>query len=268
MTAAEKFEAPSDWWKADSGFFGLGYMEGDNSIDGYLEANQSLAERTQIEVSGVEKILELAPGSRVCDCPTGYGRHSIELAKRGHIVTGMDINHDHMSVGIKNGKGLENLNFVEQDMTTLDVHNEFDAVINMFFSFGFFDTDEMNIKVLQNFYNALKPGGKFLMHTDVHIPRIRSGKYKLNETRELTNGRTLAIDEIYDESTKRIVGTWSLFEGDKREKLTPYSVRVFTFGEFAEWCQRVGFRNITGYGDWDGNLLNDDSEDMMIVVQK
>ncbi|CAF4819188.1 unnamed protein product [Rotaria sp. Silwood2] len=70
-------------------------------------------------------------------------------------------------------------------MIDINYDNEFDAVINMFYSFGFFETDEENNQVLQNFYNALKPGGKFLFHTDVNIPRILSGKYKEDETRHL-----------------------------------------------------------------------------------
>jgi hypothetical protein len=43
--------------------------------------------------------------------------------------------------------------------------------------------------VLKNFFNALKPGGKFLMHTDVNVPRILSGKYKEDEERNLLTGK-------------------------------------------------------------------------------
>jgi hypothetical protein len=44
-----------------------------------------------------------------------------------------------------------------ENMIDIDYQNEFDVVINMFYSFGFFENDQENEKVLSNFYNALKP---------------------------------------------------------------------------------------------------------------
>jgi SAM-dependent methyltransferase len=154
-------------------------------------------------------------------------------------------------------------------MRSIPFRQQFDAVINMFYSFGFFETDDENHTVLRNFYAALKPGGKFLMHTDVHIPRIMQGKYKSHEQRTLRSGKTLQIVDRYDPIRKRIDGSWTLLHPNGRaELLTPYSVRVYTFAEFAETCAAVGFTKVTGYGDWNGTPLTDDAEDMMIVAEK
>jgi cyclopropane fatty-acyl-phospholipid synthase-like methyltransferase len=258
-----------EWWEESAGFFGRGYMEGDNSYEGYLDQRMTLLERTNSEVRGIIDLLGIQPGQRLLDCPCGYGRHSIGLAKHGLEVVGADINSEELQKACQKIGELPNLQLIKNDMRFLYFHDYFDAVINMFYSFGFFETDEENLQVLRNFYMALKPGGRFLMHTDVNIPRITSGKYKSYEQRHLCDGKVLELIDRYDPASKRIEGTWTLMHADgQREELTPYSVRVYTCQEFTDWCYTTGFTKVTAYGSWDGAPLTDDSEDMMIIAQK
>jgi cyclopropane fatty-acyl-phospholipid synthase-like methyltransferase len=160
------------WSAEDGGFFGRGYMEADDSHEGYLTVSQTLAERTEREVDGVIKLLDLHPEHAILDRPCGYRRHSVALAKRGLSIVGVDINGEELAVAQRQAHQRTNAQFMICDMRSIAFSNQFDAVINMFYSFGFFDTDDQDRAVLRNFYAALKPGGKFLMHTDVHIPRI------------------------------------------------------------------------------------------------
>jgi SAM-dependent methyltransferase len=269
MTVATIPVRQKEWWEENAGFFGRGYMAGDDSIEGYLEQRQTLIERTNTEVQGIISLLKLQPADRLLDCPCGYGRHSIGLARRGISVIGADINSEELQIACQSLSDLPNVQLIKNDMRFLYFHNHFDAVINMFYSFGFFETDEENIQVLRNFYTALKPGGQFLMHTDVNIPRITSGKYKSVEQRHLCDGKRLEIVDRYNADHKRIEGTWTLIHPDQRvEELTPYSVRVYTNEEFTRWCYDVGFKKVTAYGSWDGEPLTDESEDMMIIAQK
>ncbi|MBK8183185.1 MAG: class I SAM-dependent methyltransferase [Candidatus Competibacteraceae bacterium] len=261
--------ACKEWWDNGGGFFGRRYMEGDDSKVGYLTTPRRLDERTQIEVDGILRLLDLAPGNAVLDCPCGYGRHTNGLSLRGLRVTGADINSEHLGAAAELTAGRGDLvRLVVEDMRLMSYQQEFDAAINMFFSFGFFDSHYDNMKVLENFYRALKPGGRFLMHTDVSMSRVMSGKYKFSEQRPLTNGGVLHINEQYDSQTRRINGEWILTKEGEEERLTPYSVRVFSFQEFEAWCHEVGFKKVVGYGDWTGSPLDDDSEDMMVVAYK
>lgn len=258
-----------EWWEEEGGFFGRGYMEGDNSHGGYLSAPMSLEERTRTEVEGVVKLLMLQGDQRILDCPCGYGRHSLVLAKRGFQVVGVDINGEELTVACQSADKLTDVQFMKNDMRFLNFSDEFDAVINLFYSFGFFETDEENIRVLHNFFKALKPGGKFLMHTDVNLPRLLQGRYKFEEQRRLHSGRVLRLLDTYDPIQKRINGRWMLADRiGSLEELTPYSVRVYQFEEFEEWCHEVGFKKVVGYGDWQGNSLTENSEDMIVVAEK
>lgn len=258
------------WWSEGYGFFGKHYLEGDNSQEGYLIGQkQTLEQRTQTEAEGIIRLLDLRGGERILDVPSGYGRHSIALAKRGYDVTGVELNSVHLAEAIKNAEAIEvNPNFVQGNMIEIAHREEFDAVINMFYSFGFFETDEENKRVLENFFNALKKGGKFLFHTDVNVPRILTGKYKEDETRNLASGKTLRIIDRYDPSDKRIHGTWIITGEGSKEERRDYSVRVYTREEFLDLCRQVGFTEFEVYSDWDKTPYSPDSEDMIIVATK
>ena len=245
-------------------------MEGDDSVEGYLSSRrQNLGERTTSEVNGIIKLLHAKTGESILDCPCGYGRHSIELARRGFQITGVDINSDHLRQAMESARGLSNVpDFQKLNMLYLDYDSKFDHVINMFYSFGFFESDEENERVLQNFYNALKLGGKFLMHTDVNIPRIINGKYKTRDTRSLKDGGILTVNDSYDPKTHRVVGSWTIKAKGGHETIRRYSVRVYTKDEFVELCRKIGFRSCQVFSDWDSNPYSEDSEDMIIVASK
>ena len=256
------------WWMEEYGFFGNFYLEGDNSKEGYLQAKkQNLDDRTKEEVSGVMKILGLKGKERILDIPCGYGRHSAALAGKGFQVTGCDINSFFLEAARKQAEisGVK-VKFVKDNMIDISYTSQFDAVINMFYSFGFFETDEENFKVLKNFYNALKQKGKLLFHTDVNIPRILNKKCKEDEIRNLKSGKKLRIIDKYDPHTKRINGSWIIQGGEEVKK--DYSVRVYTQEEFIDLCRKVGFKKFESFGGWSKEPYSNESEDMIIVAEK
>lgn len=258
------------WWSEEYGFFGHHYIEGDNSLDGYLIGRkQDLRDRTITEVDGIVRLLNLQGNERILDVPSGYGRHSIELAKRGFSVTGLELNSIHIDKAISDAKSVNvNVRFVKGNMIDIPFQREFNVVINMFYSFGFFETDAENSKVLEGIYDALAPGGQFLFHTDVNISRIISGKYREDENRRLESGKSLRIIDAYDPNTKRINGAWIITDSYHSEIRKNYSVRVYTAQEFTEFCRQVGFEHFQIFGDWDLTPYSDESEDMIIIAHK
>jgi SAM-dependent methyltransferase len=260
-----------NWWESKGGFFGDLYAKADNSFEGFLNSPADLDARTKEEVEGVVKLCGLNEGDPIMDCPCGYGRHSIALTLAGFKVTGVDINNEHLAIAkrMANEVGADTLNIVTQDMRSLDKKEEFNAVINMFYSFGFFKDESDDVLSLQNFYNSLKPGGKFLMHTFITLPKIRRGDYKTHEIRTLKDNDKLELYREYNEETKREDGEWSILKTDgTKESLAPYSMRIYTDKEFIEMCDKVGFSKVDVYGDWAGEPYKDESELMIVVATK
>ena len=265
-----KNEIDSDWWDEKYDFFGEFYMEGDNSREGYLEdKNRTIAERTVEDVDGVVKLLGLSGSERILDVPCGYGRHSIELARRGYSVVGVDINTTHLKSATNQARELGiTVDFRKESMLDISCSNEFDHVINMCYSFGFFKTDKDNRKVLKNFFRALKSGGKFLMETDVNLSRVRAGKYKETETRKLLSGNQLQIIDRYNTKTKRMDGAWIIIKPDGTTARKDYSVRVFEKDEFVDWCLNAGFASCEAYGNWQGDFYSENSEQIIFAANK
>mgnify|MGYP001559779531 FL=1 len=131
------------WWSPEYGFFGQHYLKGDNSKEGYLIGQkQTLEQRTLAEVEGIIRLLGLKGDEQILDVPSGYGRHSIGLAQKGINITGLELNPVHLGEAIKNAQAVGGRpNFVQANMMEIPFRGNFDAVINMFYSFGFFETD-------------------------------------------------------------------------------------------------------------------------------
>ena len=113
-------------------------------------------EEAQVFMRNLTANLNLKKGSKLLDLPCGKGRHSIYLNSLGFNVTGADLSKN----SIKHAQNFENdsLNFKVHDMRE-PFKTKFDAILNLFTSFGYFDQDEMNIEVLKNLKNGLNKDG-------------------------------------------------------------------------------------------------------------
>jgi len=115
-------------------------------------------ERIRREVELIISVLDPIPGCKILDIPCGFGRHSLELASRGFAVTGVDLNRAQLDKAreLMEEAGV-NYKLIRGDMRDEMFHGEFDLLLNLFTSFGYF-SDEENARVAVNFYKALKPG--------------------------------------------------------------------------------------------------------------
>jgi len=127
---------------------------------------EDLERRTQAEVEFIDSTLNLKPGAKVLDLFCGYGRHAILLGKLNYQVVGVETSQYLLEVGLKKieeAKLKDNISFLKLNPADINFFNEFDAVINMYTSFGFYESDEQNFNLIEKSYNMLKPGGKFLL---------------------------------------------------------------------------------------------------------
>ena len=116
------------------------------------------------EVEAALKLLGLKPKGRVLDLCCGPGRHSLELARRGFAVVGVDNTAGYIAEAKKRAKSEKlKVEFVKGDMRCFRRLGAFDAVINMFTAFGYFKNPRDDRRVLENIHRSLKPGGKLLM---------------------------------------------------------------------------------------------------------
>ncbi|MBK7868718.1 MAG: class I SAM-dependent methyltransferase [Ignavibacteriales bacterium] len=121
------------------------------------------------DISEAEKLAKLIckctginASSRVLDLGCGAGRHSIIFSKLGFQVTGYDLSR-HLLLEAKSNaiKQQTRISLVRGDIRNLPFKSEFDLVLNIFTSWGYFESDLENITVLKNAV-SLKKDGDFL----------------------------------------------------------------------------------------------------------
>ena len=115
------------------------------------------------EVAFLERALTMKPGAQVLDVGCGDGAHALELAQAGYRMVAMDLSHSLLEEGLTaaNRRGLT-IRFVEADMRELTIERQFDGVVCLNSTFGYFD-DAENLRVLRAMSRALKPGGIFVL---------------------------------------------------------------------------------------------------------
>jgi SAM-dependent methyltransferase len=111
----------------------------------------------QFFLDNLINLLKPPANAKMLDVGCGRGRHSIYLNKKGFNLTGIDLSEESIAFD----KKFENptLSFQVHNMKETFRENYFDYVLNLFTSFGYFDSSEDNSKTIQAHSQALKPGG-------------------------------------------------------------------------------------------------------------
>ncbi|MFO0606408.1 MAG: class I SAM-dependent methyltransferase [Polyangiales bacterium] len=222
------------------------------------------AENTPAQVDRVVAELALGPGARVLDLGCGHGRHALELARRGHVVTGVD-----RVAGFVERAGVEaslvgvDATFIHGDMRELPYDAAFDAAVCLFDAFGF-HRDADNERVLAGMARALRPGGGFCLDLRNRDWMVRN----LLPVTVLQRGEDVMIDRhAFDSRTGRLVDRRVTVRGG-RVRETPFSVRLYAFGEIERLLREAGLGVTAVYGDWGGAPLSVNYNRMVIFGAK
>jgi ubiquinone/menaquinone biosynthesis C-methylase UbiE len=222
-------------------------------------------DRTAQEIAGVMTMLNLPPGARILDLCCGQGRHGVPLARAGYRVTGLDLSPYLLEQAQSSSQRANvDISWVQGDMRRLPWQGRFDACLNLFTAFGYFEEDAENQEVLDQVCQILKPGGQFLLdvsNRDYHLLRLYPSTWQ-------RTGKALILEEtFFDPATCRFSTTFTWVEGEKRESLT-HSVRHYTAPELRSMLQRAGLVPTATFGGFDGSELDLDSRRLIIVAYK
>ena len=236
-------------------------------------ANGLTDERTQREVDFISSTLNLPQaasdatgGARILDLCCGHGRHTVELAAAGYSMVGQDLSATFLDLA-KGAAAARNLQiqFVHADMREIPFEGEFDAVINIFTAFGYFD-DAENQKVLDAVARALKPEGKFLIDL-LNAPRIIRDLL-VQSWDELPDGTVVLTQRDYNLLTgnNEERRTYIAPDGGKRE--IDLTWRMYFYPEFVKMLNHAGLAPIQVFGSFDGSEYTLDSNRMIVLAEK
>ena len=219
---------------------------------------RSTPERNTAEVDFVVDALELRGGERVLDLACGIGRHSVELAHRGMRVTGLDLSAPSLerarAAAARAGVEVE---FLQGDMRRLPWKSEFDAAVNLFSSFGYFETEAQDQLVLGGVAQALRPGGRFLLET-AHVFGIAQ-QFRARWWDELPEGALMTEHREFDLLRGRNDVSWTFVGADGSRRELRHSFRFYTAAELVRMLEAAGLAVREAWGGYDASELQLDS---------
>jgi 2-polyprenyl-3-methyl-5-hydroxy-6-metoxy-1,4-benzoquinol methylase len=222
-----------------------------------------------------EKEIGNNKAARILDIGCGTGRHSIELAKRGYNVVGVDLSESLLQRARE--KAIEQkvqVNFQRHDARKLPFSHEFDLVIMICEGgFSLMETDEMNFEILKSAANALRQKGKFIFTTlNALFPLFHSVKdFFASNTKEDANAKVGGFS--FDLMTFRENNTLSVEDDSGNKKELKCNERYYVPSEISWLIKSLGFKKVDIYGAKLGAFSRNDkltTEDfeMLVIAEK
>ncbi|MEE8390983.1 MAG: class I SAM-dependent methyltransferase [Anaerolineae bacterium] len=226
-----------DWWAYQ---FRVVHRQGIKNIDFWDDRL----------IAFIVHLLNLKPGDRLLDLACGSGVHALRFAQQGIEVVGLDISPSLVRYCAEQAaaEGLDNVTFVEGDMRALTYQSEFDALVILSTSFGFFD-DENNQRVLNGIAWALEPDGQVLLQ--LQDPTTFAGKRQSRcHWRERPEG-IYWTEAWFDPATCISHGVFRFTDNDgvTHEWDNHERVRLYTLPELHRMFGLAGLEISDAYGD-------------------
>lgn len=233
--------------------------------DHYEKVLESFLQRTGEEAEWIAKILEskgVARGSRVLDLACGIGRHGVELAREGYQVTGIDLSEGYVArakaLATERGVG-EATEFLACDMRFLGQcleGREYDAIVNLFTSFGYYD-DETNETILAQCRKYSRDGAIFLidvMNRDWLVENFEPRSFRRVEDHIFLEERAIDLPR------GRMKNQWTILQaaadGDYRTEATiDLDHRIYTLHELVWLFDQTDWRFEEAYGSLTGGAF-------------
>lgn len=211
-------------------------------------------------IDNLARVLNFKDGNKICDLACGKGRHSIYLNSLGMDVTGLDLSTENIAKANKFAN--EKLRFRQHDMREPFATEEFDYVVNMFTSFGYFKSSDEDQAVIDAAYKALKNGGKFVL--DFLNPYTIINNLTPEEHKKL-EGVDFHITKKFDEHSCTIIKGINIDDSGEKHQ---YEERVKAIRriEFLDHFRKANFKVKEIWGDHDLSPYEATSSERMIFL--
>ncbi len=217
-------------------------------------------EEAQLFILNLFKFIPLNSEDWILDLACGRGRHAKFIHQLGYKVLGIDLSKE----SILEAKKFENphLQFEVQDMRYFQLPIQFQLIMSLFTSFGYFENDDDNLHVLKKVYEHLLPKGYFILdffHSEWVLKHLVPHETKL-------------LNNIYFEIHKYVENqkiVKKIFIADGNQEFTFYEkVNLFTPKDLQNRLEKTGFKIINQFGNYELQSINPESTRVIFLSQK
>lgn len=216
-------------------------------------------EEAQLFMDNITGYLNLPEDAKILDLACGKGRHSIYLNKLGYDVTGADLSENSIKEASKHTN--DKLHFVVHDMR--DTCNEkYDAIFNLFTSFGYFESDDDNLTTLKAIHNSLTEYG-FAVIDFMNVHKVIA---------DLVTQETKVIDGIEFHIKRYVEDNHIIKEIDFNDKGKQFhfteKVKALTLEDFEAMMEEAGIYLLDVFGDYKLHKFYKNESERLIMIFK
>ncbi|WP_432712441.1 class I SAM-dependent methyltransferase [Pedobacter sp.] len=231
-----------------------------NSPYYHILYSQRNDEEAELLIDNLSSYLKPSSDSRILDIACGRGRHAIYLQKKGYDVTGIDLSEQ--SIKFAHQFEQKQLHFFVHDMRKLFYINYFNLSLNLFTSFGYFETEKDHVNALKSFRKGLKPDGTLVIDYFNTLKILRN----------LTAQEVKTMEGI-EFKIKKFVSDGKIIKHINFEhKGKPFAfeerVKAFTLADFERMLLKSGLELCAKFGDYSLNPFDENKSDRLILICK
>lgn len=205
--------------------------------------------------------LKLSAGARVLDLACGKGRHAVQVNGLGFDVLGVDLSQENIKMA-KCFKG-EGIDFEVADMRELNLNNQFDLILNLFTSFGYFKKEGDNLKAIASISKSLTKGGLLVLDY-LNVLKVKQ---------DLPSSEIVQKNNIRYSIDKKVKNQFIEKQISFEEKGSSYQYKEFVkcidLSMFTSYFENNGMKIIQAFGDYQLNeFKRNESERLIIIAEK
>lgn len=231
----------------------------------YNPASPAAVAKAPSEAAFILRQLKLKKGAALLDLCCGPGRHAAEFARRGLAVTGYDYSAEYLrEAAARARKKKVSLRLLRGDMRRLKFAGEFEAAVNLFTSFGYFQKLSDDILTLRGVARALKPGGLFLLDI-IHGAFVR----KNFRPRGWYEERDHYVLEEVEANADGVHTTWlKVPKRGGRPQGRTFFTRLYDRPRLTAALETAGLRPLKFWGNFRGEPLSGERNRLICLARK
>jgi ubiquinone/menaquinone biosynthesis C-methylase UbiE len=229
-------------------WFSSGFFDAD--MAGVLFDAEKLRE-AKAETAALARLAGLKKGAAVLDAACGVGRHSLEFARRGFQVAGVDITESYVREASRLAKRekLKNVEFQKGELRDLyRFQSSFDLVTNLFTSFGYYQKAADNFEALKQMAAALRKGGTLVMEL---MPRETLDQIFSEKSWQITRKGYLLQRRAWVDGGRKLRND-AIWVGKSGERETRSEIFVYAVPELAAMFRRAGLKSVKTFKNYRG----------------
>ncbi|PSQ79978.1 MAG: class I SAM-dependent methyltransferase [Bacteroidetes bacterium QS_8_68_15] len=227
------------------------------------------AEEAERIVGFIERVAAPRAGAHLLDVGCGRGRHARAFARLGYRVTGIDLSERAIATARRRAEDEDlAIDFRRRDMRAPMGTEAFDGGVNLFSSFGYFNTEHEHQQVIDHVAASLRPSG-FFVQDFLNAEQVRASlvpeSTRFEDGFRITERRWIENDRIEKKITLSSTGDGA--DADSPQTFRE-SVRLLERDDFRRFYERAGLRLDDTFGDYDGAPFDEADSPRLIMVSR